>query len=193
MSILKIKKIMNLINHILTCYILIVLCAYIQQANAMDGTVTIQGKVTAQTCTINSGSDKGLSVELPEVSKKLLAKSGATAIPVPFAIQFSQCAAGSKIAAYFKNGNSVDENTGRLNNTASADAASNVQIQLLNQDLQLIPLNYSAVAGSSLGGQQASMDSDGSAILRYALRYFSVGEATAGSVISSINYMISYE
>lgn len=193
MSLLNIKKRNNLISHILTCFILIVLCAYIQRANAVDGSVTIQGKVTSQTCTINAGLGEGQSVELPEVSKKLLAKSGATAIPVPFAIQFSQCAAGSKIATYFEKGNSVDENTGRLNNTASADAASNVQIQLLNQNLQLIPLNYSAVAGSSLGGQQASMDPDGSAILRYALRYFSVGEATAGSVISSINYMISYE
>ncbi len=193
MILLNINKITILLNKILTGFILIIASIYLQQVNAADGVMTMHGKVTAPTCTINAGSSENFSIDLPKVSSKLLTKTGATTAATPFAIHFSQCAAGSKVAAYFANGSTVDVQTGRLNNTASAEAASDVQIQLLNQDLQQIPLHYPVMTDLPLGGQQTSIDANGNAILHYALRYFSVGESTAGSVTSSINYMISYE
>ncbi|MBL2545168.1 type 1 fimbrial protein, partial [Klebsiella pneumoniae] len=48
-------------------------------ANAADGTITFNGKVTDKTCTISTPGGKDFAVTLPTVSKNTLATAGAVA------------------------------------------------------------------------------------------------------------------
>ncbi len=96
-------------------------------AQAADGTITFNGKVTDQTCTISTPGGKDFTVTLPTVSASTLATQSATAGRTPFAINLTKCSKG-QVATYFEPGATVDFNTGRLNNQAQTDAATNVQI-----------------------------------------------------------------
>ena len=52
-------------------------------ANAADGTITFNGKVTDKTCTISTPGGKDFSVNLPTVSKNTLAAAGNVAGRTP--------------------------------------------------------------------------------------------------------------
>nr|WP_242880400.1 fimbrial protein [Stenotrophomonas maltophilia] len=64
-------------------------------ANAADGTITFNGKVTDKTCTISTPGGKDFAVNLPTVSKNTLATAGAVAGRTPFAINLTKCSAGN--------------------------------------------------------------------------------------------------
>ncbi|MFI3487862.1 fimbrial protein, partial [Klebsiella pneumoniae] len=81
------------------------------------------GKVTDKTCTISTPGGKDFAVNLPTVSKNTLAAAGNVAGRTPFAINLTKCSAGN-VATYFEPGSTVDFNTGRLLNQASANAAT---------------------------------------------------------------------
>ncbi|MES3619397.1 fimbrial protein [Enterobacter hormaechei] len=60
-------------------------------AQATDGTITFNGRVTDQTCTISTPGGKDFTVTLPTVSASTLAAQSATAGRTPFAINLSDC------------------------------------------------------------------------------------------------------
>ncbi|EPS2174242.1 fimbrial protein, partial [Acinetobacter baumannii] len=97
----------------------------IAAAQAADGTITINGLVTDNTCTIDTG-DKNLTVNLPTVSSQSLKNAGDVAGRTPFQINLTNCASVGKVATYFEPGATVDFNTGRLLNQATSGAAANV-------------------------------------------------------------------
>ena len=156
-------------------------------AHAADGTVTITGKITDRTCSIDAES-KDLSVALPTVSVSSLTAAGQTAGRTPFTINLTGCSEG-KVATYFEPGTSVDFNSGRLNNV-SGDA-KNVQIQLLGDNNEFIPVLGKAV-GTQLNSQEVNVTAGGSAALNYYAEYYAQDKTTAGDVKTSVKYTIIY-
>jgi len=156
-------------------------------AHAADGTVTITGKITDRTCSIDAES-KDLSVALPTVSVSSLTAAGQTAGRTPFNINLTGCSEG-KVATYFEPGTSVDFNSGRLNNV-SGDA-KNVQIQLLGDNNEFIPVLGKAV-GTQLNSQEVNVTAGGSAALNYYAEYYAQDKTTAGDVKTSVKYTIIY-
>ncbi|ONN48697.1 fimbrial protein [Acinetobacter genomosp. 33YU] len=75
----------------------------IATAQAADGTITINGLVTDNTCTIDTG-DKNLTVNLPTVSSQSLKNVGDIAGRTPFQINLTNCASAGKVATYFEPG-----------------------------------------------------------------------------------------
>ncbi|MCD9085942.1 fimbrial protein [Stenotrophomonas sp. SY1] len=160
-------------------------------AHAADGTITFTGNVTDQTCTVSSsGGNATFTVNLPTVSRTSLAAAGATAGQTPFAINLSQCSAGN-VATYFEPGASVDLSSGRLNNQA-ASGAGNVQIQLLGDNNQFLPVLAAGTGVAQGNSQWVSVAADGSANLNYSAEYYATGAATAGDVSTQVNYTIIY-
>lgn len=155
-------------------------------AHAADGTVTITGKITDKTCSIDAKS-KDLTVALPTVSVTSLAASGQTAGRTPFTINLTGCSEG-KVATYFEPGDTVDFSSGRLNTTGGA---TNVQVQLLGDNNQVIPV-LAKTAGTQLNSQEVSVSAGGSAALNYYAEYYAKDKTTAGDVKTSVKYTIVY-
>lgn len=160
-------------------------------ANAADGTITFNGKVTDKTCTISTPGGKDFAVNLPTVSKNTLATAGAVAGRTPFAINLTKCSAGN-VATYFEPGSTVDFNSGRLVNQSSANAATNVQLQLLGSNNQFLPIKAAGAGLAQTNSQWVTVGTDGSADLNYYAEYYATAAATPGDVTSSVNYTIIY-
>lgn len=159
-------------------------------AQAADGTITFNGKVTDQTCTISTPGGKDFTVTLPTVSSSTLASQSATAGRTPFSINLTQCSEG-QVATYFEPGATVDFNTGRLNNQAQTDAATNVKIQLLGSNNQFLPILGST--GEQANSQWVTVANDGVADLNYYAEYYATAAAGAGDVTSNVQYTIIYQ
>lgn len=158
---------------------------------AADGTINFTGKITDKTCTISTPSGKDVAVNLPPVSKNTLAVAGNTAGRTPFAINLTKCAAGN-VATYFEPGATVDFSTGRLINQAAANAAGNVQLQLLGANNQFLPIKAAGVSLAQDNSQWVTVAADGSANLNYAAEYYATAATTPGEVTSSVKYTIIY-
>lgn len=165
-----------------------------QVASAADGTITFNGEVTAQTCTINgagSGSNDFL-VTLPSVATSALAADGQAAGRKIFDIALTNCTPDSgNVHTYFEPGVTTDLNTGNLIVDAGVGAAKNVQIRLLNGD------DYSAIKtgfADALQNSKSAVIAAGSAVLPYVAEYVAVGgAATAGAANSSVVYSLVYQ
>lgn len=156
-------------------------------AHAADGTVTINGKVTDQTCKVSANS-KDITVTLPTVGVGSLATAGTTAGRTPFTINLENCKAG-QVSAFFETGGNVDAASGRLNNTGGA---SNVQVQLLSDSSVVIPVLANAAQAPVTTKATVAKDAD-SAALNYYAEYYATGAATAGNVATSVKYTINYQ
>ena len=154
-----------------------------------DGTITFNGNITAQTCTINGNGSgaKDFLVTLPPVSVTTLANAGQTAGRTRFTIALTNCTPDSGNAhTYFEPGITTDAATGYLK--LDAGGATNVQIGLLNGDLTEIKAGFPDSAQNS----KPAPISAGSATLPYFAQYVSTGTATAGAANSSVMYTIIY-
>lgn len=156
-------------------------------AHAADGTVTINGKVTDQTCKVSANS-KDITVTLPTVGVGSLASAGTTAGRTPFTINLENCKAG-QVSAFFETGGNVDAASGRLNNTGNA---SNVQVQLLSDSSVVIPVLANAAQAPVTTKATVAKDAD-SAALNYYAEYYATGAAKAGDVATSVKYTINYQ
>lgn len=162
------------------------------QAWATDGTITFKGLVTDKTCDIVTPGGADFTVTLPTVSTQTLGTAGATAGLTPFSINLENCSDGS-VATYFEPGPTVDFASGRLNNQASiTDAAKNVQIQLLGDNNQVIPVLAAGANGAQTNSQWVAVN-NGVADLNYYAEYFATAAAEAGDVTTSVQYTIIYQ
>lgn len=161
-----------------------------QTAAASDGTITFNGNITAQTCTINgngSGSNN-FSVTLPTVSTATLASAGQTAGRTPFNIKLSSCTPSSgNVHTYFEPGPTTDASTGNL--VLNAGGATNVQLGLLNADFSAIKAGF---ADASQNSKSVAITT-GSATLSYYVQYVATGAAGAGAANSSVLYTLAYQ
>lgn len=156
-----------------------------------DNTITFQGDVTTETCsvTINGNSAKPL-VLLPSVNASTLAESGKTSGKATFDIGVSGCTgskdATTKVSSVFA-GNNV-ATTGDLGNVATTDAATNVNIQILDTKDKAIDFSSPFTADGDL-----TLDAGKSAATAtYTAQYVATGKATAGAVESTMQYAVSY-
>jgi len=154
---------------------------------ASDGTITINGAVTAQTCTINGGTPN-FTVTLPKVSANSLATAGTKAGATQFTIALTNCTPASGNArAFFEAGPNVDYTTGRLN--VAAGGAANVQVGLATT------AGADIVIGAASDSQNTAYVpiTSGSANLTYLAQYVATGAATAGAVTTSVTYTIEFQ
>ena len=155
---------------------------------ASNNTITFQGEVTAQTCSVTvNGVDANPMVLLPTVSSSDLDASGKTAGKTTFTLGVSGCAPGPTdidVKTVFV-ANQVTA-SGNLKNTGTA---GNVELQLLKDATTTsgIDLN-SGVAqdGIVLKAGDTAAEHD------FAVQYYATGQAGAGSVIASVQYAVSY-
>ncbi|HGA3108485.1 TPA: fimbrial protein [Enterobacter hormaechei] len=171
-----------------------VAAAFSANSMAADGTITINGKITDTTCNISvDGGEKNATVTLPTVSASSLTAAGVTAGATPFSISLSDCSGTSLNTAttYFEPGAYVDSTTGRLNiDKTATDAATNVQVELLNADMKSINVGASTVQGQN----DIPVDiSGGNGTLNYFAQYHATGVSTAGSVTTQVDYTMTYE
>lgn len=158
-------------------------------AVAADGTITFTGSVSAQTCTINSGT-KNFTVTLPTVSANALASAGQTAGRASFNIALTGCSAKSgTVHAFFEPGSTVDSSTGQLIVQSGDDSATNVEIGLLNDDLSVIRIG---AADASQNSKPVTISATGDATLKFYAQYIATGAATAGTAQSSVMYTLVY-
>lgn len=175
---------------ILSAIVLVGAAAASQVAAAADGTITFNGNVTAQSCTINGNGSgaKDFSVTLPTVSSSMLATAGQTAGRTPFSISLTACTpATGSVHTYFEPGPTTDIQTGNL--ILNSGGASNVEISLLNSDFSVIK---AGAADASQNSKPVAI-ATGSATLNYYAQYYATGAATAGAANSSVMYTLSYQ
>lgn len=159
-------------------------------ATASDGTISFSGGIVASTCIIklNDVSASG-TVTMPWVALNLLATTGNIAAPTNFTLNLSGCTTvtgATLVNAFFESGAGVNNSTGNLINTGTA---TNVAVQLLvaGTMTQIIP-------GLATQAQPASVSiPGGTGTLAYVAQYISTGVATAGTIISSVTYSLTYQ
>ncbi|MDH1377805.1 type 1 fimbrial protein, partial [Acinetobacter junii] len=97
-----------------------------------------------------------------------------------------------KVATYFEPGATVDFNTGRLINQATA-GAQNVDVQLLGSNNQVIPVLAAGASGAQANSQWVDVVDGGTADLNYYAEYYATGASTAGEVTTNVQYTIIYQ
>lgn len=166
-------------------------------AHAFDGTVTINGTVTATTCTVNvNGGSASNTVTLPTVGATALAGVGAVAGATAFSIGVSACTTSqTSMAPYFEAAGSSNFNAGRL-----ATSVSGVDIQILNS--AGVPVNLSGAAAVTAGqtGQGVPVvtftgaNPTKAATSNFVARYYSnAASVGTGAVLVSLAYTITYQ
>lgn len=184
-------------------------------AFAADGTITFNGRVVDQTCTVATGSNGDFEVKLPTVNKTQLAAAGAVAGLTRFDIALTGCKTAQSggtdgVRAYFlPNTEYVDPTTHNLKNIAQAQGqlspAEHVQIQLTHADTsKVIAVGENVdVQGHTSDNpaynpwfdfQAASTGNTANSTLTYYAQYVAVGGAAeAGLVQSKVEYNIIYK
>ena len=172
--------------------------ASFQAVAANDGNINFNGKITATTCLVN-GQQPGqnnadVNVNLGDAPTSKLSAAAATANTTGFSITVggagdSGCTDGQTAYVRFDpTSAAIDPTSGRLDNTATTGAATNVQVQVLNG------------AGSSAGSviDLRSQDSQGvviannTATINLAAQFYATAPATAGAVTSKVGYQVVY-
>lgn len=159
-------------------------------------TVTFQGEVTDQTCSVSINGQTNSIVMLPTVAMKDFGTplaNGQTAGLTPFTVSLTGCTAGDSdqnINTEFL-GYNVDATSGVMGNRATTNAASGFGIQLTDSGTggNAVMLNGpTSVAGLVLPAGQDSTSYD------FGAQYYvlnSIG-ATAGAVTAVAEYTVSY-
>ena len=157
-------------------------------AFASDGTITINGQVTANTCTVNAGTPD-LAVTLPTVSTSALpagAVAGATAVTM----NYSACSATPTTATvYFEANANIDASTGCLRNTV-ASGGSNVEVCFLNKDGTAIDMSKPTTSQGVEGAKLSSGSGSSTFVVEYAAH---TAAATAGAYTSLVTYSVVYQ
>lgn len=166
-------------------------------AFASDGTITFNGALTAQTCTINGNgsSAKDFTVNLPTVSTGAFAAGNQRAGMTSYNIALTNCSpvsATSKAAVFYEAGATVDPTDGRL--MVASGGAQNVKLELSNASDAADKGEY-IKAGYSRDMQNSKPAdiSSGSATLQYRVQYYATSAPTAGAANSSVTYSIDYQ
>jgi major type 1 subunit fimbrin (pilin) len=159
-------------------------------ADVGDGTLTINGKLTAATCTVSgNGQGKDFTVTLPTLSAQTLSSAGATAGSTGFSIALTNCTpATGNVHTFWQYGaNTLAD--GNLKNNGSA---GNVEVQLVDYNGTPATIDVSKADGAQNSHTVAI--ASGAANLKYAAQYVSpAGSATAGDVTTSVTYSMSYQ
>lgn len=162
---------------------------------ASTGTITFNGMVTDTTCNVDvDGQGADATVTLPTVPATELSAAGQTTGRTNFNMALSDCVVGSEgentVAAFFQTGATVDNNTGRLKQTAAA-GAENVSLQLRDgtNDNVIFAGNQNQVTSNAF----AEIKEGEEIKLPYSVEYYAESAATSGVVTSSVVYNLQYK
>ena len=156
---------------------------------ATDGTITINGKVIDQTCTVG-GTAGNYTVNLPTVAKSTLTTVANTMGDTKFTINLSNCPMGD-VGIYYDNSNANINSAGRLNNTVTTGGATGVNIQLLNAKKEVIDLTKDQAGQSLITSKVTTVN--GSANINFFARYYAASSAVAsGNVSTTATYYVVY-
>lgn len=154
-------------------------------APTTTGMITIAGKITESSCSLDSTSPT--TVKLPSVNKSLLTDAGSTAGGAGFSLRVTDCSAGVKVSAAFIPGSNVDANGNLV-----ATGADNVQVQLLDKDHRVININTDDNIKQMARAVQVSDTTPVN--LQYYLQYYShEGSAGIGEITATANFQLTYE
>lgn len=162
-------------------------------AFASDGTITINGAIGSQTCSVTAAS-ANMTVTLPKVAASAFVTSQ-TAGTTPFFINVTGCASGTQVGAFFEGGPTIDYSNvqGTLLNTAASSPSSGVNVQLVNQDGSTVLAGYpfGSVTGTQIPAYFTA-SAAGAATLPYFARYIKSGTIGAGAYTSTVTYSLVY-
>ena len=160
-------------------------------AAAFNGTITINGEVTAGTCAIAvNGGNTSATVTLPTVSTNALSSIGQTAGATGFNLALTSCPTTGSVRAYFEN-IGVAQATGNLSNKAVAaggkNPAQNVEVQILSANST--PIDLRTNTGNNV---LVDFSATGGATLYYSAQYIATGAVGAGLVSADLIYSLDY-
>lgn len=171
----------------------ILLCPIVSFAES-NGTVNFSGKLVSSTCNVYlnaySSGNSG-TVTLGPVPAQNLNSNGKTSGLVSFSFLISGCNAQPVFKIYFDGGPSVDNASGRLNNTSlDAGAAKNVQLELLDSGFNNKPIFIGDSNQRTSGFYRAAAVASS---ISYAVRYYATDQAQPGQVTSDVIYTLIYQ
>jgi major type 1 subunit fimbrin (pilin) len=160
-------------------------------ASAADGTITITGKVVANTCTFSvNGGSASSTVQLPVVFTTALTAAGNVAGNTPFTIKVSGCDPNLTSVQEQFGGSNINATDGNLKNIATATSpqtvAGNVEVQLLSGTGAVINLNNN-------NNSPVGTLSSGGVTLSYQAQYYATAAASAGQVSTTVTYTTQYQ
>ncbi|MDR0805397.1 MAG: type 1 fimbrial protein [Enterobacteriaceae bacterium] len=163
-------------------------------ASFADSTNTVQfkGEVTSQTCSVDiNGNKTNPIVLLPTVPASAFTSVGSTTGDTEFTVNVTGCTSEStdqQIQTVF-----VGNNPTSNGNLGNGGTASNVSIQLLDNGNSSAPLTFAngtTVATSDMTLAAGNTSTSQTLTARY---YAEAAGVTAGSVIATAQYAISYK
>lgn len=161
-----------------------------QQAKAISSnTITFQGEVTTETCSVAiNGNAASPVILMPTVSTRDLNAAGQTNGQTSFTVGVTGCTGDptmdTKISTVFV-GNSVSSN-GNLTNTGTA---KNVEVQIVSPDKNVVDLTR----GYTGSGDLTLKPGETSASVDYTAQYYATGAPTAGTVKAALQYAVTYQ
>lgn len=157
---------------------------------ASQNTIRFQGEVNAQTCNVNVNDATGSPIILlPTVSTAALSTAKSTAGKTPFTINLTGCVAPTSGSTQAININLVGNNISSTGDLLNTGTAKNVTLRLLDSGDKAISLSggSATVTGMKLASGSTSASQD------FSVEYYSdSGNAGAGTVLSSVQYSVSY-
>lgn len=166
------------------------ICLPFTSLAASDNTIQFRGEVNDQTCSVSvNGAKANSTVLLPTVSTSALSTQGIKAGLTKFTISLSGCTindteTAQNIGTVFIANNLTSNN--RIGNTGSAGDVSLELVDPKNPGTALDVTGATAAPGLSLEPNQTSASYD------FAVQYYAENQTTAGSVLGSVQYAISY-
>lgn len=164
--------------------------AFAAQGGTPDGTITINGVVAANTCTVTVGGGSGNTITLPTVYTSSLGAPGNVTGTTPFSISVSGCDQNlTSVYTYWSGANIAGD--GNLKNTTVG--GTNAEVQLLNGDNSTIALNAAQGAQNSKSVTMTASGGSTSATLNYKAQYYATAAATAGKLSTTVSYTMVYQ
>lgn len=144
--------------------------------------INFKGEIIKKTCNFNINGDSSPVVLLPPVTYTALATTGQTAGNTEFSIEIKDCSQASKAKAWLYT--EVNGENGNVLNTGGT--ASNVEIRILDG------LTHQQVIMAHAASEN-KYRSSGTATIPLVAQYYSTGNTSAGSVIGTAMYIITYD
>ena len=162
-------------------------------AMANTGTITFNGEIVNDTCTITVDNGSSTTVTLPTVQSANLVSSGDTTGTTDFNLYITNCGAAVDargITLTLTDPNNFDAiNNNLLKNIATGTAATNVGIQLATGTAFATPIDFAGTSHTTV----TYATTDGAVTVPFSARYYATGTATAGAVSSTLGWTINYQ
>ncbi len=168
--------------------ILCLLPFFVANSHGADSTITITGYLKDNACSV-SVDTQDFTVDLMSNAAKQLYRVGAVTLAVPFKIVFDKCGGSATAVRVGYVGPSDGDNSTLLKIDTGNNAASGMGIQILDKDMNLIPLN---AAQASLNW--TSLTPGQSNTLGFYARLMATrSPVTAGTVTATANFTLEFE